>query len=1126
MNVRMTRLRVGSSLIALAGTALLSAAPAMAQDQAQAAAAPAADAAQPAMEEIVVTGSHIKQNALQQQVPIVALSASQLQATGITNLADNLNKLPQFGIPGVSNVSSNFSDDNAGVSTINLRNLGEERTLVLIDGRRTVSGNAVGQGPAAVDINTIPTFLIDGIDIVTNAGAQYGSEAVAGVVNIRLKDHYEGLMVNEQYGLTTDYADGNTETFDLLTGTSFADGNGHITFGLEYNDEGSVLSKDREYANRDYNTGANGQPVYTPSSYTLGGNFLAYKGNPNRSGLYAVDPAGAPVLYGPSQGFDRNPVRTIQIPTDAIKLYEKAEYDITPDIEFHIDGRYSRSTATTQLEPIAIDGEGTTTIGFAGNYLRMPLDNYYATQFLNAHGLTAVPAGATSQYFGDWRRRFLELGDRSSDSTRTNFAYNVGFKGDLMDNRFTWHADYTFSEMDNEQVGASGNVLKLQQALRTSPTLVNGQVVCASAAARAHGCVPINFFGYGTASAAAVNYIKDIRTYTDQNQENDLNLDISGPIYTLPWANAGDVSLAAGFEYRTESGYNRGDKLSSSGFDLDTSQPASGGSYSVEDYWLESKVEVLKDLDFAKSLTLNGSWRYSDYSNTNVGGKQSYSYGLTYAPVEDIQFRVTNGVAIRAPDLSDLYQGRGNSAVSVNDPCAAAQLAGALNKANRIANCLKIPGMAARLGPNPGSPTNPNGQFVENIAQQQSELGYIQGNPALTNERAQVFTYGVTFNPRWVSGLSAKVDAFKYKIANAVQSIDIQTEANQCADTQEANFCDTVRRYGAGSLNAGLIQGVDQEPINVGSLDERGVDVEVTYGFALNDVWGGADGRLDVDWFYTFVQQFEYTSINGTTTNLRGLFGAPKNRWNLNTTYSNDNLEFNWQLRYQGSQSYDGGLGGPTFQPFVYNDISLHYHITDQITPYVGVNNLLNVKPPLVTQEYQQTGAGNASGVTGTNTVPDVYDAIGRYIYFGVKYTMNWEEAPAEAAAYVPPPVVAPAPSVPRSYLVFFDFNKSDLTSQAVTIVDTAARNATNGKVTQLTVTGHTDTVGSDAYNMRLSRRRAESVAAQLEKDGIASSEIEIVAKGKRDLLVPTGDGVREPQNRRVQIVFDGGPTS
>jgi outer membrane protein OmpA-like peptidoglycan-associated protein len=1073
------------------------------------------------MEEIVVTGSHLARTNLEQQVPVVAISTAQLQAVGITNLADNLNRLPQLGVPGLSNVSSNFSDDGAGVSTINLRNLGEARTLVLIDGRRSVSGTTIGQGiGAAVDVSTIPTFLVDSVDIVTGgASAVYGSEAVAGVVNIKLRDHFDGLMLNQQFGLTTNQGDNQTETFSLLTGTSFADDAGHVVFGLEFNNQSGVLSKDRSFAAHDISSTSTLPGFFGPSSYTLGGNFGL------KNGLAVVAPNGSTQPYDPGlYGFDRNQLRTILIPTQRLAMYEKTNYDITDDIKFHIDGRYAYSTASSQLEPIAIGGLGGTPIGFAGNYLKLPLSNPYFPAAMLPLIDSTVKDG--QYWLADWRRRLAELGNRGVDSTRNTFAINTGFSGTI-DDRFTWHADYTYSEMNNFQTGVGGNVVRLQQELYAHRNAA-GQIVCNDPGAVAAGCVPMNIFGAGNASAAAINYIKFQKYYDDQNAENDLNLDIGGPVYTLPWTGGGDVGLSAGFEYRNEFGYSRPDPISSQGFSLDTAQPPSQGYYSVEDYWMETKVPVLQDLSWAKSLTLNGTFRYSNYSNANVGGKQSYSYGITYAPVEDIMFRAVNAVAIRAPDLSDLYAGRGNSAVSVNDPCAAAQVAGASNKAQRIANCLTIPGMAARMQPKgfpaAGTPGNPNGQFVESINNQQTELSYVQGNPNLTNERAQVLTYGVVLQPRWIPNFTATVDFYKYKIANAVQSIDIQTEANQCADTLQSNFCDAVRRFGSGG-NIGLIQGVDQEPINVGSLDSRGIDVQLNYNFGLEDLFDGVEGRISTQWNYTFLQQLEYTTINGATTNQRGLFGAPKNKWLLATTYSNDTIDLTWNLRYEGSQSYDGGQGGPTFSPFVYNDINFRYHLTDQITPYIGINNIFNVQPPIVFQQYQQTGAGITSGVTGTNTVPDVYDVIGRFIYFGVKYQMTWAEAPAEAAPYVPPPVQAPAPA-PKSYLVFFNFDKSDLTPQAVTIVDTAARNAQAGKVTQLTVTGHTDTVGSDAYNMRLSRRRAESVAAQLEKDGIASSEIEIVAKGKRDLLVPTGDGVREPQNRRVQILFEGGPTS
>jgi iron complex outermembrane receptor protein len=1106
MSANYSRLRRETSIFGLVGGLALMGAPAFAQDQPA-----AAPAAPPQMEEIVVTGSHIARTNLESTVPVVSLSTAQLQATGITNLADALNQLPQTGVTGFSNTDSNFSDDGAGVSTINLRNLNQNRTLVLIDGRRTVSGVGVGQGEQAVDISTIPTYLIDHVDVVTGgAGATLGSEAVAGVVNIVLKDHYNGLMVNEQYGLSSEFGDNRREAFDLLTGTSFADDRGQIVFGLEFKDTTQVLSKDRGFAANDLIDSPAG-PVYSPSSYTLNGGF----GTDN--GRFTTFPNGTSLPYNAVRdGYNRSQARTIQIPTQDLDLYLKTSYDITDNVTFFVNGRYARDLASSQLEPIAIGGGGATTIGFAGQILELPLNNPYIPASLATQGLAGQDDGAGG--FADWRRRFAELGNRGVEDTRTNFALVTGFKGTVFDS-FKWNAVYSYSEMDNFQSGVSADVLKLQQELNA--TTINGQIVCSDPAARAAGCVPINLFGAGNASAAAINYIKIIRTYTDQNKQDDFNADITGPVYALPY---GDLIVSAGYEHRTEAGYNRGDPISGAGFALDTSQPPSGGSYTVDDYWAETKVPILKDLPGAKSLTLNGSFRYSDYSNENVGGKQSYSYGLTYAPIEDIQFRAVNSVAIRAPDLSDLYQGRGNSAVSVNDPCATAGIAGAPNPALRRANCLAIPGLASRI--------NAPGGFVEDIANQQTELSYIQGNPNLTNERAEVLTYGVTFQPRWISGFSGSIDAFRYKIANAVQSIDIQTVANQCADTGASNFCNSVRRFTTGP-NVGLITGVDQQPINVGSYDERGIDVALNYGFNFEDAtaaltgsaWG--DGRVTIGWNYTYLQQLEFTAINGSTTQLRGLFGAPKHKWNLNLGYSNDDFEVNWQLRYLGSQSYDGGQGGPTFQPFVYNDFSVHYHLTDELTPYIGVNNVFDQRPPFVGQLFQQTGAGLASGVTGTNTVPDVYDALGRFIYFGVKFQMPWETAPEETTAYTPPPPVAPAPMVaPKSYLVFFDFNKSDLTSQAASIVDQAAKNAGPAKVTKLEVTGHTDTVGSDAYNMRLSRRRAESVAAQLEKDGIPSSEIEIVAKGKRDLLVPTADGVKEPQNRRVQIVYQDGMTS
>ncbi|HLZ07501.1 MAG TPA: OmpA family protein, partial [Chloroflexota bacterium] len=266
---------------------------------------------------------------------------------------------------------------------------------------------------------------------------------------------------------------------------------------------------------------------------------------------------------------------------------------------------------------------------------------------------------------------------------------------------------------------------------------------------------------------------------------------------------------------------------------------------------------------------------------------------------------------------------------------------------------------------------------------------------------------------------------------------------------------------------------------------------------------------------------------SGITASALPPFGNPRIEWGVTGSYhvpldsSFGSLDVAATYSWTGQQPYDTGLNPKVTTLPSYDVLNLRVDWTNVFERPVDVAFFM-------TNALDHTYATGGVPVYGVLGLDSFTYSEPRMFGFSVKYRFGGpSEESTEPAAYTPPPAVAPAPAAaPRSYLVFFDFNKSDLTPQAQTIVDQAAHNAAPAKVTQLTVTGHTDTVGSDAYNMRLSRRRAESVAAQLEKDGIASSEIQIVAKGKRDLLVPTADGVKEPQNRRVQIVYDGGPTS
>ena len=911
----------------------------------------------PVTEEVQVTGSRVKRTALEATSPTVTVNAASIQARGLTNTADVLNQLPQIGAPTVGDNQSNFSNDTAGISAINLRNLGVSRTLVLIDGKRTVGSIPPGQDAGnGVDVSTIPSYLIDHIDVVTGgASSTYGSEATGGAVNIVLRKTYNGILFNQQYG-ASGYGDGNTSTTDLLAGTSFANGDGHIIFAGEYQKEDAIYSRSRELSARDTNDGG----IYVPSSYNLNGLFSTNAGN------YVTLPNGSSVPYdSATYGYNRDAVRTIVIPTDRISFYTKFDYDIAPNITVFANARFSRTKATTVLEPIAIGP--TTTIGFTGDALALPINNPYAPASLTALGLTDDGNGNIA----DWRKRFAELGDRGSDVTRYNYSLNGGFSGTIAD-RFNWEAYYTYGETTSSSIETnSGNVINLQNALDAEN--VGGVIQCANAAARAEGCVPINLFGAGNASQAALNYVRATKSYNDDLSETDINADINGPIFTLP---GGPVRLALGVEYRREHGSSIPDALSQEGFSLDTQGPATEGGYDDKDFYAEGIIPILSNLPFVKSLSVDLGYRFSNYSLPGVGDQQSYKYGVSYAPVKDIRFRVENSVAIRAPNIDELYTGRSQNAISVTDPCSDQGLASATNPALRAANCARIPGIT------PG--------FTEQNFNQQTEISYQSGNPNLDAERAKILTYGVVLEPRWIPRFSATVDAFQYHIDHAIQAIDIQTVADECADTGLAVFCDEVHRNGT----TGLISGVDSQVINVGEIREAGIDTTINYEVPLTSLSSKVfrnsahSGALDITWNYEYLNYLNYISVPGVVTNQTGLFGAPKNKWNLDLLYRDDRFQFNYQLRYIGQQRYQQQGDGPNIGAFVYHDISMRYQIVKQLSAYFGINNLLDKKPPLVEQQYQQSGAGVASGVTGTETVPQVYDAIGRFFYAGVKVTL------------------------------------------------------------------------------------------------------------------------------------------
>lgn len=901
-------------------------------------------------EELVVTGSRVRRRIEEATSPIVTVNSDSIQARGLTNTVDVLSQLPQMGATTISDTSSNFANDTAGIAAINLRNLGNSRTLVLIDGRRTVGSIPPGQpGGSAVDVSQIPAFLIDSVDVVTGGGSSsYGSEAVAGVVNIMLRKRYDGILVNSQYGLSG-HGDGNTWTTDLLAGTHFADDRGHILFAGEYQKKDVIYSRDRAISRYDTFNG-----VYTPSSYNLDGYYLTRLGG-------AVVPLadGTVVPYSSEYGYNRDGARTLQIPTKKLNFYTKFDYDLTPDINIFGSARFSYTKANTLLEPASIGA--TYTIGYTNVLLGIPADNAFIPAALAALQPTTDASGNLS----GWRGRFGSLGQRGGETTRYIYSLTGGFQGTIA-GRFNWEAFYSHGVTDSSFRGTGYNLINLQNALRTA--VVDGQIVCASAEARAQGCAPYNPFGAGNASAAAVNYVYADKTYDDNLKQDDLQATINGPLFDLP---AGSVRLALGVEHRRESGSNVPDYLTQQGLSSGTQGPSTFGRYHVTDLFAETVIPLLRNRPFFENLSVEAGYRYSQYSLNGVGGQHSYKYGLTWAPINDIRLRASNSLAIRAPNITELYQGRSQYSTSVTDPCSARGLTGATNQAARIAACSQIPGLT------PG--------FTELPQNQQGQLGYLSGNPNLSAEKAHVLTAGLVLTPRFLRRFTLQADFFRYNIKDAIQSIDIQTTANLCIDTGLPLYCSLVRR----EPDTGLIDGIDSQVINVGSIKQKGVDVTANYQLPVGSLsaWlfkrGSERGAVDLSLNYEHIFSQNYTAA-GIKTDQTGLFGVPRHKGNMSVNYHDDVVMLNYQFRLIGRQRYAYTIG-PHIPVYTYHDISLRYKIVKALTAYTGVNNLFDKKPPLVDQSYANSGAGVVSGVYGTETVPQVYDVIGRYFYFGVK---------------------------------------------------------------------------------------------------------------------------------------------
>jgi iron complex outermembrane receptor protein len=937
------------------------------------------------IERVEITGSRLPSPTLESTSPVNVISAQDIKWDGITNTADILNQLPS----AFADYGNNISNGGTGTASVNLRNLGASRTLVLIDGKRLPAGSPTFW---ATDINTIPAPLIDRIEVLTGgASAVYGSDAVAGVVNFIMNDHFEGVQVqwnangfnHQQSGGYGDLAlravtspaqfqvpgdvglDGQTQNFNMLMGSNFANGKGNATLYFQYRHENAILQGSRNYSACALSTGFS-----TTSALKCGGSATSASGyfynGATGSGAFTIANAAGDVRpFKTSDQFNFGPYNYYQVPQEQYSFNEFAHYDVFPQVRVYGEFDFSSTNTTTQVAP---GGE------FFDKQFPISYNNPLVSQNAkDAFGITPDLPG--SLYVG---RRNVEGGGRNQQILLQDYRYVLGAKGDLFDN--TWNYNGWWQSGRNQLTNNYGNyfsIVKIGRALDVVTDPKTGKPVCASVLDKTDpNCVPWDIWHTGAVTKAQTDYLNTPASSNGYTSQTVLGLQFDSDLgasygWRTPWAKNG-AAVAFGYERRTEKLVYNVDQLLQSG-DLSGfggASPPISGQYTVNEGYVEARLPIMEQQQYAYLLSVNGAYRYSSYS-TNFNAN-SYGLGLEWAPVRDYKFRGTYQQAVRAPNIIELYTPASTGLFNMySDPC------GGPNPTATQAQCARSGLSAANFGKN--NLNNPAGQY--NIS--------TGGNPNLKAETANTYTLGLVMTP--LPNLSATIDYWNIDLKDAIGINPATFELNSCIFNGQ--LCDRVHRDPtSGSLwkGSGLLDGVNQ---NIGGQSTDGIDFTLNYSQPIQD-WGS----VNVNWVATYLNKFDVQPISGSGSyDCAGLYGVvcgtplpvwrSKIRGTWNTPWYNTALSLAW--RYFDSVKIDASSGNPLlaapYNPINgslsaqnYIDIAASWNIDKNFTLYAGCNNVFDKNPPILSSSIAGPPYGNG------NTYPQVYDALGRNLFISI----------------------------------------------------------------------------------------------------------------------------------------------
>ncbi|HKR33484.1 MAG TPA: TonB-dependent receptor [Steroidobacteraceae bacterium] len=972
---------------------------------AAAAAVPAYSADQ-TIQEIVVTGSRIAQPNLETSSPVTQVTSEDVVTQGVTKIEDLINQLPQ----AFAAQNATVSNGAAGTATVNLRGLGSARTLVLIDGRRMPYGGVTN---SAADLNQIPTAMVERVEVLTGgASAVYGSDAIAGVVNFIMKKDFEGVQIDGQYDLyqhNNDFSgpgrtqfrdviaqrsatnpqqfalpddnvtDGNGVSSTLTIGVSTEDGRGNITAYAMYQDNKAILQRDRDFSA--CALGGNPTTNSPTGSFTCGGSTTAFPGQFTQDfeNNFTLD-SGTGNTFRPfnddTDQYNFGPTNYYMRPQTRYSLGAMGHYELAPFADVYTQLMFSDVESVAQVAPGG---------AFIGDVTSINCDNpLMSAQQKSTLGCTQANIDAGDSVTLFIGRRNVEGGGRQQAFHNSSFRALVGTRGDIAQG---WNYDVSvqFSRTDANQTTLN---FFATDRLKKSLDVVdlNGVPTCRSALPaedpRFDGnadanCVPYNVFQIGGVTQAALNYVQAPGLQQGTIDQNIVTGVITGDLGTigakLPWADEA-IKVAFGVE-------NRRDKLTNTTDALQASDGLSGaggavigisGSTNVNDAFMEANIPLVQGKPFAEQLAFDTAYRYSDY---NSGIKtDTYKFGLEWAPIEDVRLRGSYQRAVRAPNIVELFTAQGFGLFDMDgDPCGEA-LAGTAAAASREA-CLATGVPAANF----------QSSALDSPANQYNRTG--GGNTALKPEESDTYSYGVVLTPRFAPGLSLSLDYFDIKIDQLISVFGAQNTLDACYQLNDPAACGRIDRNALGQLwiGDGNVQDLN---LNVGGLETSGVDLNLNYTGIDIGSWGSLSANLTATYLIDIITdlgtpgstpfdcagEFAGRCVSSLTTAVNPEFRSRlrfgwETPWNVDVALTHRYIS---AVDQQGAAAtrIDRHLGAES-----YFDLFASWNVTDMAQMRLGINNVLD-NDPSINASVGNTGNGN--------TYPQVYDALGRFIFGGV----------------------------------------------------------------------------------------------------------------------------------------------